>query len=82
MQKEMPHCGFDSPGFYRTLQSLEDEGAVASGFKDLGDGTPRRVYSITEAGLTALEVMTRDIRHSRDNLEFFLSRRGSGEERS
>jgi len=45
----------DATGFYRTLHKLEDDGKLSSTW-DVGEGEkPKKVYSITEKGITCLK---------------------------
>jgi DNA-binding PadR family transcriptional regulator len=74
MEAEMPHCHSDSAGLYRSLQSLEKEGALETVWEEQASGTPRKIYKITRKGRATLRVLAEDIRGREENLRFFLQR--------
>jgi len=47
----------DPGSMYRLLRGLEEQGLVSSSWQPAETGPSRRVYSITEQGLEALEIM-------------------------
>lgn len=58
---------------YRILRDYEEIGLVESGWdSDETQGPPRRVYSITEAGLAALERAKRSLKDTVDRIEKLL----------
>jgi len=72
MKSEIPFCHADGAVIYRTLQSLEEEGAVKSNWETDTSGPARKWYEITGKGLEILAEYKDDIEKSRRNLEFFL----------
>ncbi len=74
LKSEMPYFLTDSTNVYRCLQELEEKGQVATTWEVCHDNTPRKWYSITEAGLKELEVFYQDIFQRHANLSFFLTR--------
>lgn len=73
MQCEIPFCHADSAVVYRTLQDLEEEGAVKSYWETDTSGPPRKWYEITGKGLEMLAEFKEDIEMRKKNLEFFLN---------
>lgn len=47
----------DPGSMYRFLRGMEEDGLVTSSWQTPGSGPSRRVYTITEAGVEALELM-------------------------
>ena len=72
MKSEIPFCHADGAVIYRTLQSLEEEGAVKSSWETDTSGPARKWYEITGKGLEILSEYRDDIEKSKRNLEFFL----------
>lgn len=72
MQREIPSCHADGAVVYRTLQDLEEEGAVKSYWDTNTPGPAKKWYQITERGLERLEEFKEDIEAHKKNLEFFL----------
>lgn len=72
MQREIPFCHADSAVTYRTLQALEEAGAVKSYWKTDTSGPARKWYEITSKGLEILAEYKEDIEKSKKNLDFFL----------
>ncbi|MFZ5649017.1 MAG: PadR family transcriptional regulator [Bacillota bacterium] len=72
MQKEIPFCHADSAVVYRTLQDLEEEGAVKSYWETDTSGPARKWYQITAKGLEKLTEFREDIESRKKNFEFFL----------
>ena len=61
------------PGIlYRTLRSLEEEGAVSSVWNTEGTGPARRVYRLTDAGWELLSIWARFISDLERKLSDFL----------
>ncbi len=73
MQRDIPFCHADSAVVYRTLQELEEEGAVKSYWETDTSGPARKWYQITGKGLEMLAEFKDDIEKSKKNLEFFLA---------
>jgi DNA-binding PadR family transcriptional regulator len=72
MQSQIPHCHADGAVIYRTLQDLEEEGAVRSYWETSTPGPARKWYQITERGLERLAEFKEDIENRKKNFEFFL----------
>jgi PadR family transcriptional regulator, regulatory protein PadR len=73
MQTELPHCFSDSAIVYRSLQEMEKNGLVEINWENPDNGAPRKWYTITSAGRSALAEFAEDIRQRRANFEYFLS---------
>lgn len=69
----MPRSRADSAAVYRSLQDLEDAGAVDSYWDTTEPGPARKWYKITDRGLDKLTEFKLDIEASKKNLEFFLN---------
>jgi len=74
MQTELPHCFSDSAVVYRSLQEMEKKGLVETSWETPETGQPRKWYTITAKGMSALEEFEQDIRLRRANFDFFLSK--------
>lgn len=72
MQKEIPFCHADGAVVYRTLQELEEEGAVKLYWETDTSGPARKWYQITGKGMEMLAEFKEDIEKSMKNLAFFL----------
>lgn len=72
MQSDIPFCYADGAVVYRTLQDLEEEGAVRSYWETSAPGPARKWYQITEKGLERLAEFKEDIENRKKNFEFFL----------
>ncbi|HEY3365921.1 MAG TPA: PadR family transcriptional regulator [Symbiobacteriaceae bacterium] len=72
LENELPAYRSDSAIIYRTLQSLEEEGAVASYWEHESSGPPKKWYRITAAGHQRLRELRDDIRARQQNLAYFL----------
>ncbi|VBB05804.1 transcription regulator padr n-terminal [Lucifera butyrica] len=72
LQKELPWYHTDSAVIYRSLQDLEQEGAVKSYWETDTAGPARKWYQITPKGLERLQEFKEDIEMRKRNLEFFL----------
>ena len=60
------------PGFlYRTLRQFEESGIVRSRWGEAGQGQARRVYTITDEGVTYLRAWAEHVRTTRERLEKF-----------
>ena len=69
--------GFDhsDPGaLYRALRRLESEGLVESGWERSQSGPPKRVYSLTERGIEALDQRATDLAEGERRIDAFLDR--------
>lgn len=63
----------DTGGLYRALRAMEDDGLVTSSW-ELGDhGPARRIYAITDHGLTALDDAASTARNALRRLDRVLS---------
>ncbi len=66
-------CGID-PGFlYRTLRQFEEGGIVRSRWDEEGQGPARRVYTITDEGISYLHEWADHVRTTRERLGRFLT---------
>jgi len=74
MLKELPHCFSDSAIVYRSLQEMEKKGLVETQWETLETAQPRKWYTITDKGISALEEYAQDIAYRRANFDFFLSK--------
>lgn len=72
LQSELPYCLTDSPSVYRALQEMEEKHWVDSSWKTTENGPPRKWYTITSQGQTALHDYAKDIAQRHANFEFFL----------
>lgn len=62
----------DSGAVYRTLRDLELKGCVTSTWDTERSGPAKRVYTITERGITELRLWHDEILLRKQNLDFFL----------
>lgn len=76
-QAELPYCLSDSASVYRSLQELEKNGLVETGWETRESGQPRKWYTITSKGMLALREQALDIRKRHANFEYFLSQYGN-----
>ncbi len=65
----------DPPVVYRNLRRMESEGLAESSWDTSGKGPARRVYRLTDGGLSHLDSWTIAITYQRDVLNTFLQRR-------
>lgn len=65
----------DRGHLYRTLRRLDEQGLVTSEWQTPRAGPARHVYTLTPAGLQALDAWSGHIRAAADRLESFLVRR-------
>jgi len=59
----------DAGSMYRMLRGMEEEGLVTSSWETAESGPSRRVYTITEQGLEALEMMARSLSQQATSIE-------------
>lgn len=71
---ELPFNPYDSAIVYRTLQKLEDEGAISVELKTEADGMNKKYYRLTDIGWSCLDDFYHDMQLRKQNLEFFLDR--------
>jgi len=72
MQDELPACRTDGAVIYRSLQVLEQEGAVTSYWETDLPGPARKRYRITARGFARLAEFKEDIEIRKKNFEYFL----------
>lgn len=72
LETELPGYRTDSAAIYRTLQELEEAGAVTSSWEVDTGGAPKKWYRITPAGLQQLAAHREDIAMRQKLLEWFL----------
>ncbi len=63
----------DASVVYRVLREMEDAGWVSSQWDTAGSGPPRRVYTATPDGEAYLAAWIGDLRHTRDEIDRFIS---------
>jgi PadR family transcriptional regulator PadR len=64
----------DLGNLYRVLRALEEEGLVASEWRDDLPGPTKRIYRLTDAGGALLDRWALALREARDVLDGFLRR--------
>lgn len=62
----------NQPRAYRVLRQMDERGLVQSEWSDSDAGPRRRVYTLTDAGRTHLEMLKQPIRRLREPLDRFL----------
>ncbi|MCO5386817.1 PadR family transcriptional regulator [Desulfosporosinus sp.] len=72
LQTEIPYCLTDSPSVYRALQDMEEKQWVTSTWQTSEKSPPRKWYTITTRGRTALHDYAEDIVQRHANFKFFL----------
>lgn len=72
LNEEMPVPMLDSAAIYRSLQQLEDAGAVTSEWDTADKGPAKKRYSITENGRALLAEYLRDIEMRKQNIEYLI----------
>lgn len=72
MESQLPLYNPDSAAVYRSLQELEEEGAVMAYWETDISGPARKWYEITDKGFEKLAEFKEDIVVRKRNLEFFL----------
>lgn len=65
---------FNAAGLYRTLRSMEEESLVTSSWSPGDRGPRRRRYSVTAAGVDALDVYATELKDSARVVRAFLRR--------
>jgi len=73
-EEELPINPIDSAILYRTLKTLEKEGAIESYLDTSNQDKPIKMYKITAAGKRKLEDFQIDIEEKIKNLSFFLNK--------
>ena len=58
---------------YRVLRELEEEGMTISEWDTSGSGAPRRVYTISEDGLSLLVWWVKELEETQEGINRFLS---------
>ena len=58
---------------YRALRQLERDGYITSWWDPKEQGPARRVYTLTDAGATALDIWRASLEQYRENLDAFFS---------
>ena len=71
-EKELPHNVIDSPSLYRTLNKLEEQGAVKSTWQKQTELRQIKLYELTEFGYNQLALFNEDIQARYENLTLFL----------
>ncbi|SMP62778.1 PadR family transcriptional regulator [Anoxynatronum buryatiense] len=72
LREKLPNFNTDTGAIYRCLQELEKDQAVKSSWHTEESGPARKVYEISETGLTELDEWKKDIETRLENLQFFL----------
>lgn len=73
LEEELPHNVIDSPNLYRTLNKLEQQGAVRSSWKQQTERRRVKWYELTETGYEHLALFQKDIQLRSENLTLFLN---------
>lgn len=73
-EEELPINPIDSSILYRTLKTLEKEGAVESYLDTFNQDKLIKMYKITKVGKRKLEDFQIDIEEKMKNLSFFLNK--------
>lgn len=73
-----PDDPVDLGNLYRMLRSLEEEGLVASEWRDDLPGQARRTYELTDAGRRLLDAWAGSLRNAEDRISAFLARYEEG----
>lgn len=75
LAEEFGITGLPPQTVYRALQDMEEQGWVsAEWITESAQGPPRRVYRLTDAGLTSLDAWSREMEELSRSLESFLER--------
>jgi len=72
LREELPSYHTDSAVIYRSLQELEDSGAVKAYWETDTAGPARKWYAITAKGIDMLHDHKQDIAMRKKNLDYFL----------
>ena len=70
--ERIPNFQCDTGAIYRTLQQLEEDNAVTFSWDTSNSGPARKIYSITDIGLTQLDNWKQDIEERIITLKYFL----------
>lgn len=62
----------DNAGVYRSLKKLEENGMVSSFWDTAGEGAPRKIFSITEAGRECLANWTVTLEKYREAIQVIV----------
>ena len=73
LKDEMPFCLLDTAAVYRSLQQLEEAGAVESSWDTSDPGPAKKRYELTEKGWVLLDGFKQDMVMRVRNMEFFLT---------
>jgi poly-beta-hydroxybutyrate-responsive repressor len=76
----MPGERVDMGNLYRVLRSLEEEGIVASEWRQDLPGPTKRTYELTEGGRRLLDRWAEALREARNVIDDFITRYDRGEE--
>ncbi|HSM91273.1 MAG TPA: PadR family transcriptional regulator [Anaeromyxobacteraceae bacterium] len=74
LERSFPGSGFDSASVYKTLQSLERQGAVEARW-ETPEGPRRKWYRLTPEGQSLLDEFEADVRLRMRNFSRFLELR-------
>ncbi|TWJ18808.1 PadR family transcriptional regulator [Geobacter argillaceus] len=73
LKKETPFCLLDTAAVYRSLQQLEEAGAVVSSWDTTDSGPAKKHYELTEKGWSLLNSFKQDMVMRVRNMEYFLT---------
>jgi len=73
LNTKLPQYNTDSAVIYRSLQELEETGAVTSYWETDTSGPAKKWYKITKIGWSQLGEFNQDIEMRVKNLEYFLT---------
>ncbi len=73
LHDELPCYRTDSAVIYRSLQELEEEGAVKSFWETDISGPAKKWYQITDLGMGKLAEFKEDIEMRKSNFDYFLA---------
>jgi PadR family transcriptional regulator PadR len=76
----MPEERVDMGNLYRILRALEEEGIVASEWREDLPGPTKRTYQLTDAGRRLLDQWARAFRKAQRHMGQFVERYEQGEE--
>lgn len=74
LERSFPGSGFDTASVYKTLRSLERQGAVEARW-EAPEGPRRRWYRLTATGQALLDEFEADVRQRMRNFALFLELR-------
>lgn len=72
--ERLPNFQCDTGAIYRTLKKLEEDGNVIFSQDATNAGPARKIYSITDKGLTQLDNWKQDIEDRIICLQYFLNK--------